>query len=119
MINAVLFAFLILPSQEPLSVARWKCTPQKTMECSLLGCEEGKPTIWIVIDRDRKTYSRCDATGCEAYGADVTQSGIFTIYELRGRATFLKMSNTFGHFVDVATSGVSAFINGGRCEAQR
>ena len=89
------------------------------VKCSVVGCEERKPTVWLLIDRDRETYSRCDAKGRDPYGADVHQSGIFTIYELRGGATFLKMSDVFRRFIDVATSGVSAFVNSGTCEPQK
>ena len=111
--------FLIFQSQQQPPPARWKCTPQKMVECSVAGCEERKPTVWILIDRDRETYSRCDAKSCDTYGADVHESGMFTIYELRGRATFLKMSDLVRQFVDVATSGVSAFVNSGTCEVQK
>jgi hypothetical protein len=44
---------------------------------------------------------------------------MFTVYEVRGRAAFLKMSTTFRQFIDVASSGVSAFMNGGTCEPQK
>jgi len=93
----------------------WKCTPARMVECNITGCEERTPTTWFELDERRKAYRRCDAKGCDAYTADVHLSGMFTIYELRGRATMLKMSSDLRQFIDVATSGVSAFVNTGSC----
>ena len=59
------------------------------------------------------------AASRDGYAAEVNQSGMFTVYEVRGRAAFLKMSTTFRQFIDVASSGVSAFMNGGTCEPQK
>jgi hypothetical protein len=111
---------LLGPSmQQPISASRWKCTAQKFVECIVAGCEERKPSAWIILDDDRQTYSRCDSDRCDQYPADVHESDMFRIYELRGRATFLKRSELFGQFIDVATSGVAAFVNSGTCEPHK
>lgn len=88
-------------------------------ECSVLGCDENIPGVWFELDERGRGYKRCDQKGCDEYSAEVTASGMFTIYELRGRATLLKMAKSTGMFVDVATSGVSAFVNSGTCQPLR
>jgi hypothetical protein len=115
--NIVLLALLVAPPQQPSHPTRWKCTPRETQECSLQGCVRDTPKGWIVVDSAKKTYSQCDAARCSDYGAEVSDDGVFTIYEVRGRATFLKTS-TFRRFIHVTTIGVSALVSSGICEAQ-
>jgi hypothetical protein len=109
----------VLPLTQSTSATRWRCTPKETQECSPVGCERQKHTVWFLVDKDRRTYSRCNAAGCDTYGAEVSTAGIFTTYEVRGRATFLRMAEASRHFIGAWTEGVNSIVNGGTCEPER
>lgn len=114
----IVVVFFAAPARAAEQSDRWKCTPQRFAECSVDGCREAKPTVWFEVDAGAATYKRCDTRGCDEYPAEVSRSGVFSVYELRGRAAAIKVSD-LGMFVDVATAGVSAFVNSGTCSRLR
>lgn len=93
----------------------WICQPDKTIRCSVEGCEETTPSIMLVLDFSKKKYSRCDSEGCSDFMMNYSKGGVFTLVDLTGRGVFLKASNDGSSFIDVATIGLGSIQNFGIC----
>ena len=103
---------------EPTS---WQCEVSSKMNCMYGKCEPGAMASgrqWMVLDFTANTYARCDQKGCDVYRASRASSGAFTVVELPGRGSFIKMSNDGSAFVDTATVGVGVVLSFGTCRQQ-
>jgi hypothetical protein len=94
--------------------SRWRCDPVRTVVCSSDGCEDIKPTVWVVLDFKQQSYERCDGRGCNARAMLASHGGIFTA-ATAGPSAFVKALNDGSDFVDVATLGTTLYANFGRC----
>ena len=70
--------------------------------------------MWATIDLTSQRYQRCDQKGCDAYKAVVSRSGAFTIVELPGRATFLKIGPE-GRSTEVTSIMNTVLVSQGIC----
>lgn len=96
----------------------WICLTQQRVVCGPEGCEHSQLTDrpFFELDGGGSIYSRCDAKGCTRRQSVSSKSGIYTIVDIPGSGTFMKLVNDGTEFVDVATSGTAAFVSHGVCQ---
>jgi len=70
---------------------------------------------YVLIDTDRKTYSRCDGRGCESYQASFTTSGAFTNIDVPGRGMMAKLGADLA-FAEVVSIGLVLIVSHGKCQ---
>ena len=98
--------------------SKWKCVPMRAFACGVDGCKAGTPSVHVVLDLEKRTYSRCDTKGCDKYPMTYSSGGAFTTFSLPYRSgTFLKTLNDGSSYVEVASSMLSVLQNFGRCDA--
>ena len=82
-----------------------------------------KPVITItnIIDWEQKTYSRCDAKGCDTYPAQISQSGLFYNIGVPQHGLLAKVwaNSQAPMFVENFTLGLSTLVSHGTCEPTR
>lgn len=94
---------------------RWRCQPTVRFDCSLKGCTEAKPTVWLNVDFSARRYERCDSKGCDEHQMTHSASGIFTVVSVGGGSTLFKVVNDGSEFMEVASLGTAAYTSFGRC----
>ena len=94
-----------------------RCDPRTIMVCSPIGCERGNSRVYLLIDTDKKTYSRCDSKGCDTYeGIVLNTSGQFGSIQIPGRSILQKMDLETGRYTEVATLMLDVYVNHGQCK---
>lgn len=136
-IPAIAVPLLMLLSL-PASAERYECSTEKKFVCSLeQGCQSVQADTRLMIDLDAQIYTRCDQKRCDSYSSEISYSGVYIIATRPG--TMLKLLSPMGvetfnelaealseterqastpaksTFIDVATSGTSAFTSMGTC----
>ena len=101
-----------LPDRAP----QWRCDASTKFQCSVNGCSEIRPTVWVNLDFPARRLERCDAKGCDRYEMVHSISGLYTTITLVGHpGTFLKAVNDGSQFVEVASILTRVFTSFGRC----
>ncbi len=101
-----------LPDRAP----QWRCDASTKFQCSVNGCSEIRPTVWVNLDFPARRLERCDAKGCDRYEMVHSVAGLYTTITLVGHpGTFFKAVNDASEFVEVASLGVSVLSSFGRC----
>lgn len=93
-----------------------KCAIKVKYVCEASGCNPVPAKVWSVVDITAKTYARCDAKGCDTYGAKLSTSGAFLNIDIPDRGVIAKMSSDGSSFHEVATLGHSIFVSFGSCK---
>ena len=94
----------------------WLCEPKTAQSCSIEGCKEMKPSVYIKINFSTKTYSRCSAGSCDNYSMISTVGGMYTVIEKQGSGTFVKSLNNGESYVEALATGVGTIQNFGSCK---
>jgi hypothetical protein len=95
-----------------------ECRPIKKAICGIEGCKAIPLGTAFSLYEPSGKYARCDARGCDAYEAEVTQSGVFTVIELRGKGTVAKIGPEVGSYrpwLEVTTAMTDAYVSNGYC----
>jgi hypothetical protein len=77
------------------------------------GCQRMESSTSVRIDPDRKVYSRCDASGCDNFQAQFSQSGDFHHINLAN--VLAKVSVSDSSFVEIATFDLRTYVSFGKC----
>ena len=115
-LTLILTATILMGSVSVVRAAEMRCIIHSKEACDSAGCKKVAPTIWSVIDLEKKRYSRCDSKGCDHYKMSVKKSGVYLNLEIPGKATFAKMSKDGSDFLEVATLGTTALVSHGSCK---
>jgi len=100
----------------PERALRWQCSPATKFQCKKEGCEAIQPTVWVTLDFQTSSYSRCDRKGCDRYEMQESVSGIYTFVSLVDRqGTLFKVVNDGSEFVEVITLGTTLMSSYGSC----
>jgi len=100
----------------PERALRWQCSPATKFQCTKEGCEAMQPTVWVTLDFQTSSYSRCDRKGCDRYEMRESVSGIYTSVALVDRpGTLFKAVNDGSEFVEVITLGTTLMSSYGIC----
>ena len=102
------------------------CFPEIKYSCSEDGCEEVKPTVFILYDRDFKILYRCDEKPCDSYLIDEYQSGMFIYLRPKdAKELSIKIANHSvvdtiapemkNKYIELAGSGLSVLVSNGQC----
>jgi hypothetical protein len=96
------------------------CTIREKYSCAEgEGCAPVENTIVVRIDIPGATYSRCDAKGCDDYGALFSSSGEYINIDVPGRGMVAKMASDGSEFVEVATLMSVVLLSFGNCNQSR
>ena len=91
------------------------CRPKASSVCRKSGCQSGNPArIWTEWNAASKTFSRCDAKGCNAYDAEVFESGVFTNVTAAAHGLMIRIAQD-GSFMELATEGKVVYVHHGTC----
>ena len=108
-----LATFCVLVSA-PAVAAQMTCSISEKHHCETgSGCQRMVNTISVRIDRDRKTYSRCDESGCDTFEVQISQSGDF--YNINLANVLAKVSTVDRSLVEVATFDLRTYVSFGAC----
>lgn len=99
----------------PAEAAGLRCTIASKFACNADGCAPTAITVWNEIDLERAQYGRCDAAGCDVYGAEIAGAGLMLLIELAGLGIVAKLNTQSGAFTEVATYLNSVLVSFGRC----
>lgn len=96
------------------------CIPVKKFNCSVDGCKEMEPTVFVLLGykalEDTIFMARCDDKPCDIYDVNILQPGAFTTYETKEpHGILFRTSSLDQSYVEVATLGTEAFISNGYC----
>ena len=81
-----------------------------------------QPTVWSVINKVANTYARCEAKGCDTYGARIALSGMFTNIEIPGRNVLARLAEFDVYeikkfsFSEVVTQFHAVYVSYGSCK---
>ena len=96
------------------------CIPSKKSYCSLEGCENVEPNVFILLGKTQKEdglfLARCDNKPCDIYDVNLLQSGEFTTFETKEpHGILFRTSNLDQSFIEVVTLGTESFVSSGHC----
>lgn len=96
------------------------CIPSKKSYCSLEGCEDVEPNVFILLGKTQKAdglfMARCDNKPCDVYDVNLLQSGEFTTFETKEpHGMLFRTSNLDQSFIEVVTLGTDSFVSNGYC----
>jgi hypothetical protein len=76
-------------------------------------CQWMENNVSVRIEFDRKTYSRCDANGCDSFKAQFSQADGFHHINLAN--VLAKVSQADSTFVEIAAFGNKTHVSFGKC----
>ncbi len=95
----------------------------KPLECRITDKRQCSPNeecrsipskVWLLIDKETRTYSRCDDSGCDTRDALFKHAGFWTSIDVPGTSSFVKLSDG-GDFVEVVSLNSTVLIGYGKC----
>ena len=91
------------------------CRPEASSVCRKSGCQTGPPArIWSEWKAASQTFRRCDSNGCDAYSAEIYESGIFTNISVASHGLMMRIAQD-GSFMELATEGKVVYVHHGTC----
>ena len=96
----------------------WRCDATRAVTCADGACNPGNPTIWLLVDFDAATYSRCDDKGCDLYPLNAMVSGVF-INASYNPGAFFKALQDASQFIEVVTQQLQTITYFGACRIQQ
>lgn len=106
---------MILAVTTASQAAELKCEIRQKFFCEESGCRTMPAKVWNLVDVSKKTYARCDSSGCDKYPAEFSTSGVFVNIDVPGRGLTAKMSVDTSSFHEVATMLHSIYLSFGSC----
>lgn len=92
-----------------------KCTPKTRLDCDGTNCTQSQPVVHLILDRQNKTYSRCDTKGCDKYDASFGSGGIYTnIQASNPNGGIIKVLGN-RQYIEIATLGLGSVFQSGSC----
>ena len=91
------------------------CTPNIKFSCSKDGCEQVKPSVFILIDNVGDKMFRCDSKPCDEYPVKLNASGNFlNVTPEEPNGMIVKIS-TEGDYFEKVSLGLSTLTSYGTC----
>lgn len=92
-----------------------KCTPKTRLDCDRTNCTQSQPVVYLILDRQNKTYSRCDTKGCDSYDAIFGSNGIYT--NIQASSPTGGMIKVLGNreYIEMTTIGLDSIFQNGSC----
>lgn len=102
-------------SSDPYSWQKLKCSPTSKVFCDRTSCTSDTPSVWVILDRRAKTFSRCDTKGCDTYDGQFESAGAFT--NIQSKNPMGEMIKVLGDrkYIEIATLNLGLFISSGVC----
>lgn len=92
------------------------CLPDTKQKCSDEGCEDVKPSVFVLYDENNDIIYRCDNKPCDTYQVSRKESGQFVILEpLEPRAYSVKISAD-NRYVETVGFGLDILVSYGTCK---
>lgn len=91
------------------------CTPKTRLDCTGTNCTQSQPVVYLILDRQKKTFSRCDTKGCNEYNASFASSGVYTNMQASSpQGMMIKVLGT-REYIEIATVGLRSVFQHGSC----
>lgn len=92
------------------------CIPDRKEACSIDGCEDIQPNVFLVFDETKEMIYRCDNKPCDGYNVKINQSGFYTYVEpVESYGFTVKISND-NEYVETVSIGLVTLISYGTCK---
>lgn len=102
------------------------CIPEIRNSCSKEGCEQIKPTVFVLYDKNSKTLYRCGEKPCDSYSVDEYPRGIFTylrptdakelsIKIADGATVDIVAPEMKNEYIELAGSMLGVMVSNGKC----
>lgn len=95
------------------------CMPERKTHCSIDGCENTEPNVFILLGNDRDgnfKISRCDNNPCDSYPATPYISGkTMEVRTDENHGMLFKSSTLDQSYVEVIISGNDTLTSFGHC----
>jgi hypothetical protein len=108
-------ALLCWPTSASADV--WRCEAFRVVVCDRTECQQSKPSVWLMLDFERQTYTRCDNKGCDQYQMTTVPSGMF-VNVVYNSSSIFKATVDGSNYIEVATLGLTTYLQFRTCRAQ-
>lgn len=119
-LGAVDFNKLFSEAQNYYKLAKeWKilkCSPKSGFICSKHECKRRDIFSNIILDKNKKTVSRCEKDICETFEAEFEQTGSFINVQSKGAIGSIIRILGDSRYKEITTVGLDAYIANGNCE---
>ena len=93
-----------------------KCSPKSGFICSKHECKRRDIFSNVILDKDKKTVSRCEKDICETFEAEFEQTGSFINVQSKGAIGSIIRILGDSRYKEISTVGLDAYIANGNCE---
>lgn len=93
-----------------------KCEPKSGFICTKRECAKRDTSTYLILDKERKTISRCEGKVCESIAATFRQTGVFFNVQSEGPSGTLIRILGDSRYKEITTVGLDAYIANGNCE---
>ena len=92
-----------------------KCQPKSGFVCTKRECLKRDIKAFLILDKKKKTISRCEGKICENFPAEFNQTGVFFNIQTEGPIGTLIRTLGDSRYKEVTTVGLDAYIANGEC----
>lgn len=94
-----------------------KCEPKTGFLCTKKECLKRDIKAVLILDKKKKTITRCETENCETFAAEFKQTGVF--YNIQSEGPIGTLIRVLGdsRYKEITTVGLDAYIANGNCEA--
>ena len=93
-----------------------KCSPKSGFICSKHECKRRDIFSHVILDKNKKTVSRCEKDICETFEAEFEQTGSFINIQSKGAIGSIIRILGDSRYKEITTVGLDAYIANGNCE---
>jgi hypothetical protein len=94
-----------------------KCEPKTGFICTKRECNKRDTKAYLILDKAKKTITRCEDEVCESFAAEFKQNGVFFNIQSEGPIGTLIRVLGDSRYKEITTVGLDAYIANGNCEA--
>lgn len=100
------------------------CVPETKSHCSVDGCKEVEPTVFILVGSNPVSkeinMSRCDTKPCDTYGVNfVGGESYWSLETKEPHGLIFKSSKDDHSYIEIVTTGTEAFVSNGFCYGEK
>lgn len=93
-----------------------KCEPKSGFICTKRECAKRDAKAFVILDKKKKTISRCEGDKCEEFPAQFKQTGVYFNVQTEGPIGTLIRVLGDNRYKEITTIGLDAYIANGNCE---
>ena len=93
-----------------------RCEPKTGFICTKRECNKRDAKAYLILDKSKKTITRCEDEACESFAAEFKQTGVFFNIQSEGPIGTLIRVLGDSRYKEITTVGLDAYIANGNCE---